>query len=126
MGWGVGGAILTLNKTGRRLESRVLGDWGRPHNRDPNLNLQCELPLGAPERAEQSLEMGVPSRQSVPTTSSPTTLAPPPRGSPPSTFTSKPPIQGLHPRAQSAKQGVTEGSRADPTGDVPPLGNTRV
>ncbi|XP_043744996.1 atherin-like [Cervus elaphus] len=85
----------------------------------------CEQPLGAPEHAEQSLAMGVPSRQPVPTTSSPTPPAPPPQGSPASTSTSKPPIQGLHPRAQSAEQGVTEGGSADPTGDVPPLGNSR-
>lgn len=60
VGWGVGGAILTMNKTGRRLESRVRGDWGRPHNRDPNLNLQCGT---APRRSRTRravLEMRVP------------------------------------------------------------------
>lgn len=38
----------------------MLGDWGRPHNQDPNLNWQCELPLGAPRSDELSLAMGSP------------------------------------------------------------------
>lgn len=26
----------------------MLGDWGRPHNQDPNLNSQCEPPSAPP------------------------------------------------------------------------------
>lgn len=67
-----GGAVLTLNEARRRLEGKMLGNWGRPHNRDPNLNSQCEPPLSAPRRTEQPAGVGSPPRRPVPKASSPT------------------------------------------------------
>lgn len=99
----------------------MLGDWGRPHNRDPNLNSQCEQPLGAPKCAELHAGVGSPQRRRVPKASSPTHPPGMPRGNLPIRTT----VPVTAPRAVDPGRGP-KGRPRRSRGRLPPLGNSLV